>query len=196
MQWDDRPRSVKQLYKRMQAQAAPLGNRERRVFMQAVHNAILAQFLPDGAYLKEGAALELAYPLREGRTSEDVDTVYADSADLFEEALRTALTDGWQGFGGEVERLPRRAFTLMPEGSGMTRLRVRLTYLEAPFAKYYLEAVPDLTGAVRERRMNAEAQALIEGLGFRIHAARDDGCRHPARREAARRLASGQDARA
>ena len=50
----------------------------------------------------------------------------------------------------------------------MTRLRVRLTYLEAPFAKYYLEAVPDLTGAVRERRMNAEAQALIEGLGFRI----------------------------
>lgn len=103
----ERPSSAKQLYKAMQRQSAGLSARERRVYMQSVHNAILSQFLDGIAYVKGGAAIQLRYPLRDGRMSEDLDAAYSGSLREFETMLADRLTAGWNGFTGSVERLPR-----------------------------------------------------------------------------------------
>lgn len=88
------PRSVKQLYKLMQRQTLAMDERESKVYMQVVHNAVFAQFLGDHVFLKGGAALQLSYPLSQSRASQDVDAVYASSKQTFEQNLVNSLKQG------------------------------------------------------------------------------------------------------
>ena len=154
----------------MQARSLVMDAQGRRLYMQAVQNAILTQFLTGGDFLKGGAALQLSYPLRETRASQDVDAVFADSARDFERRMTEALTCGWQGFTGTVKPLPHREHTLMPKNASMSRYRISLLYLGKPFSSFYMEAVPDINGAAGRhvRRMDGQTRGMLAELGFDV----------------------------
>lgn len=164
------PRSVKQLYKLMQRQTLAMDERESKVYMQVVHNAVFAQFLGDHVFLKGGAALQLSYPLSQSRASQDVDAVYASSKQTFEQNLVNSLKQGWGGFTGTVDRLPHGPKTLLPEGKGMTRYTVKLLYLGKPFTSIYVEAVPDINACANHarHRMDDGTARLLEQLGLPV----------------------------
>ena len=164
------PRSVKQLYKLMQRQTLAMDERESKVYMQVVHNAVFAQFLGDHVFLKGGAALQLSYPLSQSRASQDVDAVYASSKQTFEQNLVNSLKQGWGGFTGTVDRLPHGPKTLLPEGKGMARYTVKLLYLGKPFTSIYVEAVPDINACANHarHRMDDGTARLLEQLGLPV----------------------------
>lgn len=167
--FDERPASMKRLYKSMQRQSVGLDGRAAGVYMDAMHHAVLMQFLSGGDYLKGGAALQLSYPLNEGRSTRDVDTVFADSKERFEQRMRRALEEGWEGFTGDITPLPHAEGTLMPEGSQMSRYRIRLRYRGQDFSTFAIEAVPDLNGcASQSGEARGEALDLLERLGFHV----------------------------
>ncbi|KAA8826985.1 nucleotidyl transferase AbiEii/AbiGii toxin family protein [Bifidobacterium myosotis] len=173
MNWfdsDGRPPSAKKLYKLMQQASREMDPHTRDLYMQAVHNAVLSQFLGDGDFLKGGAAIQLSYPLREGRLSEDIDTVYADSKTEFEAGMVDRLRAGWQGFTGTIESLPHGKRTLMPEGASMSRYKVKLLYKNKPFSSFYIEAVPDLNGVNdrTESKLDPQYVSLLNDLGLKL----------------------------
>lgn len=171
MNWfdrDGRPPSAKRLYKLMQRACVDMDDHTQALYMQAVHNAVFAQFLGDGEFIKGGAAIQLSYPLREGRLSKDIDAVFTESRTDFEAGMADRLREGWQGFTGTIETLPHGDRTLLPEGAAMTRYRVRLSYMGQPFSSYYIEAVPDLNGVRDRTESNLDPQYghLLGDLGF------------------------------
>lgn len=61
---------------------------------------VIAQLLPDNAYLKGGSAISLRYSLEESRLSRDVDSVYRGSKERFLTRFQLNLAEGWHGFTG------------------------------------------------------------------------------------------------
>lgn len=127
--------------------------------------AVLAQMLPDNAYLKGGAALGLRYSLSEARTSRDVDSVYAGSKEAFFEELHARLTEGWKGFTGEIIHEERRT---TPKGIDLEPSFIILYYRQGRFAKISFEATPDVSGHgdATEYAMDDGMRSMFERMGF------------------------------
>lgn len=133
--------------------------------------AVLAQMLPDNAYLKGGAALGLRYSLSEARTSRDVDSVYQGSKEAFFAGLRDRLDEGWEGFTGEVSYEERRS---LPKGVELETLFITLYYKQGRFTKISFEASPDINGhdGATEYVMDDGMRAMFARMGFTMRAPR------------------------
>lgn len=132
---------------------------------------VIAQLLPDNAYLKGGSAISLRYSLEESRLSRDVDSVYRGSKERFLTRFRLNLAEGWHGFTGVVVEEERKR---TPEGVHLTATFVTLFYRGGRFAKVSLEASPELIGdAVHtEHVLDGEMRQLYTALGFPVEDAR------------------------
>lgn len=94
----ERPRSSSILNNMLMKAAAKHPGLVPKVVRKGFVTTIVAQMLPEGAFLKGGSALALRYPLTEARSSRDVDSTFTTSVEEFLTEFRGNLHEGWHGF--------------------------------------------------------------------------------------------------
>ncbi|MCI1833695.1 MAG: nucleotidyl transferase AbiEii/AbiGii toxin family protein [Bifidobacterium tibiigranuli] len=162
------PASFSTLHKKMQAAQARLPQEDQHAYTQTIRNTVFTQFMSGDDYIKGGGGIQIRYSLSESRMTQDIDAAFADSADEFRQRLSDRLHTDWEGFTGELIPKEHGPRSLMPEGSAMSPMKIRLFYKGKPFGSIDLEAVPDLPGCapMAERRMDDGTKKMLEELGF------------------------------
>lgn len=103
----ERPRSSSILNNMLMKAAAKHPGLVPKVVRKGFVTTIVAQMLPEGAFLKGGSALALRYPLTEARSSRDVDSTFTTSMEEFLTEFRGNLQEGWHGFTKKTQKTPR-----------------------------------------------------------------------------------------
>ena len=106
----ERPRSSSILNNMLMKAAAKHPGLVPKVVRKGFVTTIVAQMLPEGAFLKGGSALALRYPLTEARSSRDVDSTFTTSMEEFLTEFRGNLQEGWHGFTGTCEVEERKRY--------------------------------------------------------------------------------------
>ena len=165
----ERPRSSSILNNMLMKAAAKHPGLVPKVLRKSFITTIVAQMLPEGAFLKGGSALALRYPLTEARNSRDVDSTFTTSAEQFLAEFRDNLQEGWHGFTGVCEIEERKRY---PKGVELHTLTVTLDYKGKRFATVDFEATPDLERHAPNtvRDMDGGTMELFTELGFPVRA--------------------------
>lgn len=163
----ERPRSSSILNNMLMKAAAKHPGLVPKVVRKGFVTTIVAQMLPEGAFLKGGSALALRYPLTEARSSRDVDSTFTTSMEEFLTEFRGNLQEGWHGFTGTCEVEERKRY---PKGVELHALTVTLDYKGKRFATVDFEATPDLEGHAPNtvRDMDDGTVELFTELGFPV----------------------------
>lgn len=163
----ERPRSSSILNNMLMKAAAKHPGLVPKVLRKSFITTIVAQMLPEGAFLKGGSALALRYPLTEARNSRDVDSTFTTSAEQFLAEFRDNLQEGWHGFTGVCEIEERKRY---PKGVELHTLTVTLDYKGKRFATVDFEATPDLERHAPNtvRDMDDGTVELFTELGFPV----------------------------
>ena len=101
-------------------------------------NAIVAQMIGDGV-VKGGSGIRFRFGDVKTRASMDLDTAWRTDLDTFLGILRTRLTEGWNGFSGEVRILRQASPKGIPFEYVMQPCEVKLSYRSRPWFTVQLE---------------------------------------------------------
>ena len=101
-------------------------------------NSIVAQMIGDGV-VKGGTGLKFRYGERMSRVTLDLDTAWRTDLDAFLKGLRARLTEGWNGFSGEVHILRPASPKAIPFEYVMQPCDVKLKYRGRPWYTVKLE---------------------------------------------------------
>ena len=132
-------------------------------------NAIVGQFLPDGAILKGGGSLRFRYGSSFTRNTKDFDATRKGDLDGFLKSLRTSLGDGWCGFTGECKILPQANPKDVPFDYVMQPVEIGLKYRNNPWCRVDLEISHSEAGATESCDWvppPAEVVEVFDALGF------------------------------
>ena len=144
---------------------------DQKKVIRNIHNAIFAQFLDGIAVLKGGGALCLRYPVEQGRSSRDLDATIKSDIETFEKDLNHRLSQGLNGFTGEIKANPRNHET---DGTkaGMHPYIVSIKYNNQPFTKIEFEAAPDHSGFLdhAEPALNEQTYRILDEIGIPVRA--------------------------
>lgn len=132
-------------------------------------NAIVGQFLPDGAILKGGGSLRFRYGSSFTRNTRDFDATRHGDLDGFLKSLRSSLHDGWCGFTGECKILPQASPMDVPFDYVMQPVEIGLKYRNNSWCRVDLEISHSEAGATESCDWvlpPAEVLEIFEELGF------------------------------
>ena len=132
-------------------------------------NAIVGQFLPDGAILKGGGSLRFRYGSSFTRNTKDFDATRHGDLDGFLKSLRSSLHDGWCGFTGECKILPQASPMDVPFDYVMQPVEIGLKYRNNSWCRVDLEISHSEAGATESCDWvlpPAEVLEIFEELGF------------------------------
>lgn len=101
-------------------------------------NAIVAQMIGDGV-VKGGSGIRFRFGDVKTRASIDLDTAWRTDLNTFLGILRTRLSEGWNGFSGEVRILRQASPKGIPFEYVMQPCEVKLSYRSRPWFTVQLE---------------------------------------------------------
>ena len=134
----------------------------------AMANTIVGQMLPD-VVIKGGTSLRLRYGRGNSRYTIDCDVARRMGLDAFVGDLRLALSNGWNGFSGNlVTKSPARPRGVPPEYV-MRPFEVKLSYLGRSWCTVLLEVGANEVGLADNpdiRPVAADITELFTALGF------------------------------
>ena len=146
------------------------GDNGRMLAMRSMMaNAIVGQFLPDGAILKGGGSLRFRYGSSFTRNTKDFDATRNGDLDGFLKSLRLSLADGWCGFTGECKILPQANPRGVPFDYVMQPVEIGLKYRNKPWCHVDLEISHCEAGATESCDWVSpplEVLAIFDALGF------------------------------
>ena len=128
-------------------------------------NAIVAQMIGDGV-VKGGSGLRLRYGDRRTRATLDLDTAWKIDLDAFLKNLREKLSEGWNGFSGELHVLRQANPKGVPFEYVMQPCEVKLSYLSRPWFTVELEVGHNEIGDADEQEMIAVPRVLADLFEF------------------------------
>ena len=148
-----------------------LGNDNSRMLAMRtmMANAIAGQFLPKGAVLKGGGSLRFRFGSSFTRNTMDFDTTRGGDLDEFLKELRRALSNGWNGFSGEIVLLPQASPRDVPFEYVMQPVDLKLRYRNNPWCSVRVEISHNEAGAADECDMvelPADVLEAFKALGF------------------------------
>lgn len=132
-------------------------------------NAIVGQFLPDGAILKGGSSLRFRYGSSFTRNTKDFDATRKGDLDGFLKAIRRSMSEGWNGFTGECRVLAQANPKDVPFDYVMQPVEIGLKYRNNPWCRVDLEISHSEAGATESCDWvspPAEVVAAFDALGF------------------------------
>jgi hypothetical protein len=129
-------------------------------------NAIVAQMIGDGV-VKGGSGIRFRFGDVKTRASMDLDTAWRTDLNTFLGILRTRLSEGWNGFSGEVRILRQASPKGIPFEYVMQPCEVKLSYRSRPWFTIQLEIGHNEIGDADEYEMIGvpdELAALFDHL--------------------------------
>ena len=124
-------------------------------------NAIVGQFIPEGV-VKGGTSLKFRYGSGHARYTMDLDTAWKTDLDTFLKAFRENLSNGWEGFTGEVLIQPQLAPSAIPFDYVMQPCDVKLSYMGRSWCTIRLEVGHNEIGDADEAEMTPVPDDLAE----------------------------------
>ena len=124
-------------------------------------NAIVGQFLSDGV-VKGGTSLKFRYGATQVRYTMDLDTAWRTDLESFLRNLKAALTNGWEGFSGEVVVLPQASPKGIPFDYVMQPCDVKLSYMGRSWCSVRLEIGHNEVGDADDAEMMPVPNDLAE----------------------------------
>lgn len=128
-------------------------------------NAIVAQMVGDGV-VKGGTGLKFRYGEKMTRVTLDLDTAWKTDLDVFLKELKSRLSNGWNGFSGEVHVLRPANPKSVPFEYVMQPCDVKLSYLGRPWYTVQLEVGHNEIGDADECEMVDVPESLVELFSF------------------------------
>lgn len=128
-------------------------------------NAIVAQMIGDGV-IKGGSGIRFRYGDVKTRATMDLDTAWRTGLDTFLEDLRTRLTEGWNGFSGEVRVLRPASPKGIPFEYVMQPCDVKLSYRSRPWFTVRLEVGHNEIGDADESEMISVPDVLADLFSY------------------------------
>jgi hypothetical protein len=146
------------------AQQRPL----RRV-QRAVANTAIGQMIPSGV-VKGGTGIKLRVGEGLSRFTPDFDLSRPAAVDIgsYIDDLQEALSEGWGGFTGTIQKMEGVEPEGVPEPYIMVPYRIRLAYRSREWLSVTFELGHDEVGSTShyERRIASDIVDLFEGLGL------------------------------
>lgn len=124
-------------------------------------NAIVGQFIPEGV-VKGGTSLKFRFGSDHARYTMDLDTAWKTDLDTFLKAFRKNLSNGWEGFTGEVLIQPQSAPSAIPFDYVMQPCDVKLSYMGRSWCTIRLEVGHNEIGDADEAEMTPVPDDLAE----------------------------------
>ena len=115
-------------------------------------NAIVVQFLPEGV-VKGGMSLKFRFGSDNARYTLDLDTAWKTDLDTFLTSFRRRLSEGWEGFSGEVFIRPQPSPVAVPLDYVMQPCDVKLSYMGRSWCTVRLEIGHNEVGDADEAEM-------------------------------------------
>ena len=134
----------------------------------AMANTIVGQMLPD-VVIKGGTSLRLRYGRGNSRYTIDCDVARRMELDAFVVDLRLALSNGWNGFSGDLVTKPPARPRGVPPEYVMRPFEVKLSYLGRSWCTVLLEVGANEVGLADNpviRPVAADIAELFTALGF------------------------------
>ncbi len=128
-------------------------------------NAIVAQMIGDGV-IKGGSGIRFRYGDVKTRATMDLDTAWRSGLDTFLEGLRRRLTEGWNGFSGEVRVLRPASPKGVPFEYVMQPCDVKLSYRSRPWFTVRMEVGHNEIGDADESEMISVPEALADLFSY------------------------------
>ena len=128
-------------------------------------NAIVAQMIGDGV-IKGGSGIKFRYGNVKTRATMDLDTAWRTDLNTFLEGLRTRLTEGWNGFSGEIRILRPASPKGIPFEYVMQPCEVKLSYRSRPWFTVQLEVGHNEIGDADESEMISIPAALADLFSY------------------------------
>lgn len=128
-------------------------------------NTIVAQMIGDGV-VKGGSGLRFRYGNQRTRATMDLDTSWKTDLDSFLKGLRTKLSEGWNGFTGEIHILRQASPRGIPFEYVMQPCEVKLSYRSRPWFTVQLEVGHNEIGDADECEMIDAPEILSELFSF------------------------------
>ena len=122
-------------------------------------NAIVGQFLPEGV-VKGGTSLKFRFGSDHARYTLDLDTAWKTDLDTFLTDFRRRLSEGWEGFAGEVVIRPQQSPVAVPFDYVMQPCDVKLSYMGRSWCTVRLEIGHNEVGDADEAEMTPVPQDL------------------------------------
>ena len=124
-------------------------------------NAIVAQMIGDGV-VKGGSGIRFRFGDVKTRASMDLDTAWRTDLNTFLGILRTRLSEGWNGFSGEVRILRQASPKGIPFEYVMQPCEVKLSYRSRPWFTVELEVGHNEIGDADESEMIEVPRVLAD----------------------------------
>lgn len=124
-------------------------------------NAIVGQFIPEGV-VKGGTSLKFRFGSDHARYTMDLDTAWKTDLDTFLKAFRKNLSNGWEGFTGEVLIQPQSAPSAIPFDYVMQPCDVKLSYMGRSWCTIRLEVGHNEIGDADEAEMTPVPDDLAD----------------------------------
>ncbi|MBQ1926738.1 MAG: nucleotidyl transferase AbiEii/AbiGii toxin family protein, partial [Proteobacteria bacterium] len=122
-------------------------------------NAIVGQFLSEGV-VKGGTSLKFRFGSDHARYTLDLDTAWKTDLDTFLTNFRRKLSEGWEGFAGEVVIRPQQSPVAVPFDYVMQPCDVKLSYMGRSWCTVCLEIGHNEVGDADEAEMTPVPQDL------------------------------------
>ena len=124
-------------------------------------NAIVGQFLPEGV-VKGGTSLKFRFGGDRSRYTVDLDTAWKTDLETFLVNLRRNLSDGWEGFSGDVVIRPQMSPRAVPFEYVMQPCDVKLSYMGRSWCTVRLEVGHNEVGDADEAELTPVPQDLAK----------------------------------
>ena len=128
-------------------------------------NAIVAQMIDEGV-VKGGSGIRFRFGDVKTRASLDLDTAWRKDLNTFLVILRRRLTDGWNGFSGEVRVLRQASPRGIPFEYVMQPCEVKLSYKSRPWFTVQLEVGHNEIGDADEYELIRIPDVLSELFAY------------------------------
>ena len=132
-----------------------------------IASAIVSQMLPTGV-VKGGSAIKMRLGDAETRFTTDLDVARNSSLETFEELMKDALTNGWEGFTGNLVMNRQARPENVPIKYLMQPFSVKLAYMDKPWMTIALEVGFDEIGDAEDPDLvfPEDANKMLVALGF------------------------------
>ena len=126
-------------------------------------NAIVGQFIPEGV-VKGGTSLKFRFGSEHARYTLDLDTSWKTDLDTFLSNFRKNLSEGWEGFAGEISVCSQASPQVIPFDYLTQPCDVKLSYMGRSWCTVRLEVGHNEIGDADE----AEMMPVPEDLAVRF----------------------------
>lgn len=134
---------------------------------RAMADVVVGQMLPDGV-VKGGSSLMLRYGGGVTRYTRDVDTARTADLDVYLDALRAKLAQGWNGFSGKLTEVDPPSPPGVPKPYLMIPYDIKLLYLGRPWMTVRIEIGHNEIGDANafESALPEDIAGAFVALGF------------------------------